>query len=36
VQVEFGRGRAGDDEVGGESQDATAQPDPWDDDGGGQ
>jgi ribosome maturation factor RimP len=36
VQVEFGRGRAGDDEVGGESQDATAQPDPADDDGGGQ
>jgi ribosome maturation factor RimP len=38
VQVEFGRGRAGDDEVGGESQDATAQPDPSDDDddGGGQ
>jgi ribosome maturation factor RimP len=35
VQVEFGRGRAGDDEVGGESQDATAQPDPWDDDDGG-
>jgi ribosome maturation factor RimP len=35
VQVEFGRGRAGDDEVGGESQDATAQPDPSDDDDGG-
>jgi ribosome maturation factor RimP len=35
VQVEFGRGRAGEDGVGEEPQDATAQPDPADDDDGG-
>jgi ribosome maturation factor RimP len=36
VQVEFGRGRAGEDEAGGEPEDLAAQPGPADDDGGGQ
>jgi ribosome maturation factor RimP len=36
VQVEFGRGRAGEDEAGEEPEDLAAQPGPADDDGGAQ